>query len=170
MQNLRQALSAQGTEVQLREVFEQVASPQHRDAQLLVDHWRAREADGGFVVGKDIPSRKLAGILRNISLSEPIGNSSNLEDMRIRLAGDVFRQRFGRNTAGARLSELFEREDFEAHISQIGVALHRGAPYIVRVALRRGSLVEKQMEVVVLPVWSADRSARWVLSGVFYFN
>ncbi|HTT98150.1 MAG TPA: PAS domain-containing protein [Rhizomicrobium sp.] len=153
----------------LREVFEQVASPQHEDAQELTSYWRERETDGGFVVGKDIPSRRLASILRNISLAEPVGNSRNLNDLRIRLAGDAFRQRFGRDTGGARLSDLFDHDDFEAHITQVGVALHRGAPYIIRCALRRGAVVDKRYEVVVLPVWSADRTARWVLTGIFYF-
>jgi hypothetical protein len=89
--------------------------------------------------------------------------------MRIRLAGDAFRQRFGRDTSGTKLSDLFDHDDFEAHISQIAVALHRGAPYIVRCTLKRGSVVEKRFEVIVLPVWSPDRKARWALTGIFYF-
>jgi hypothetical protein len=130
----------------LQLVFEQVPSPLHDDALSLLTYWRAREIDGGFVVGRDIPSRKIASVLRNIALSEPIGNSRNLEDMRTRLAGDVFRLRFGCETSGMRLSELFEPDDFEAHISQIAVALHRGTPYMVRSALRRGAFVEQRYE------------------------
>jgi len=170
MSALQKSVRETDAKYHLVELFEQVAAPLHADAQMLIENWRAREADGGFVVGRDIPSRSLARILRNIAVSEPIGSSRNPDDVRIRLAGDAFRQRFGRDTTGAHLSELLEHDDFEAHISQVAVALHRGAPYIVRSVLRRGSLIESQFEVAVLPVWSADRKARWVLTGIFYFH
>src|ERR1700749_2480688 len=79
----------------LQLVFEQVPSPLHNDALSLLTFWRAREIDGGFVVGRDIPSRKIASFLRNIAFSEPIGDSRNLEDIRTRLEADVFQVRFG---------------------------------------------------------------------------
>ncbi len=80
------------------------------------------------------------------------------------------RRRFGRDTTGARLSELFERHDFEAHIAWTRSALDRGVPLFVRSETRRGAVVERRLENVVLPVWNPYRTARWVLVGMFYFN
>ncbi len=55
---------------QSREYFEPVDEPVHPGAKLLAGFWREREAAGGFVVGRDVPSRPLARILHNIALFE----------------------------------------------------------------------------------------------------
>ncbi len=154
----------------LKMVSEQIAEPIQPGAISLLSFWREREALDGFVVGRDVPCRRIAPILRNISLFEPVGRPGDIHDMIVRVAGDALRERFGRDTKGARLSELLAKDVFEENIAQIGIALHRRAPYIVRTEYRRHHFVQRRQETVVLPVWSARRDARWVLTGTFYFN
>ena len=154
----------------LREMFKQVAEPAHPDGIMLADFWRKREAAGGFVVCRDVPSRPLACVLHNLLLLEPVGAPGHLSDLRVKLAGDTLHQRLGGNTAGMLLSELFSPRDFESHIARAADVLDRNAPYFMRCELRRASFVERQLEIIVLPVWNASRSARWILAGVFYFN
>ena len=153
----------------LREAFEPANEPVHPGSKLLTEFWRAREAAGGFVVGRDVPSRALAKVLQNLALFEPVVCSTGVTDLRVRLAGDGLRLRFGRDVTGEKLSELFDHEEFDMHIAQTRIALNAGSPLFLRSELRHGSPVERRLEIVILPVWNRTRTERWILAGVFYF-
>ena len=75
----------------LEEIRTEIPTPTQYGACLLLDQWKTREQRGGFVVGRDVPSRDLASILRNIGLFEPIDGAA---DFRVRLAGTAFMRRF----------------------------------------------------------------------------
>ena len=64
-----------------------IEGPRHPGAKLTFDVWQERMAQGGFVVGRDIPSRALGGVLRNLAVYEPLEGG---EDFRIRVAGTAF--------------------------------------------------------------------------------
>jgi hypothetical protein len=154
----------------LEEHFEAVADAVHPSARQLIDFWRQREAGGGFVVGRDVPSCALKRVLYNLALFEPIEEDGKIVDFRARLAGDGLRLRFGRDIAGERMSKMFSRQEFDAHLARTLDSLARGEPALVRSELRRGTLVERRLEVVVLPVWNQKKTERWVLVGIFYFG
>jgi hypothetical protein len=131
-----------------------IAAPTNFGAQLLLDTWRKRAADGGFVIGRDLPSRALGSILRNLAVFEPIDNQT---DFHVRIAGTGMLRRFGRDITGVRLSEVFAPQLFERRKAMIFAAIHSG-----RKPLR--------FEVVVLPVLAPDRVTPWALAGLFYHD
>src|SRR5581483_3585597 len=100
----------------LREFLEPASEPKHFGSRILLDLWRAREADGGFAVGTDVPSRPIARIMHNLVLFEPVVESGRVTDLRVRVAGDSLFMRFGRDTTGMMLSQLFGPEEFESHL------------------------------------------------------
>ena len=57
--------------------------PTHPKAIRLLEFWNERAVDG-IVIGRDVPSRKIADLLSHISIGEPIEGGT---DFRIRLAG-----------------------------------------------------------------------------------
>ena len=65
----------------LEEVRTRIDVPSQYGARLLLDYWRARQAEDGFVVGRDVPSRRLACVLRNLAIYEPIEDG---RDFRVR--------------------------------------------------------------------------------------
>ncbi len=151
----------------LREDFVAVAEPSHPDARKLLDYWRARMAEGSFVVGRDIPARPIAKLLRNLAIYEPLPDGS---DLRVRLAGDAIRTRFDAIVKGGMLSEFFPAAEFEQHLEGALGVLRSGEPRIIDSRLMRDDVVELHLEVVVLPVTAPDLAGRWVLVGVFYFD
>jgi hypothetical protein len=147
--------------------YMRVEEAAHPDSQLLVAFWRERTREDGFVVGRDIPSRPLAGLLRSLMVNEPIEEGA---DYRIRLAGSALRRRYGREITSLRLSELFSPEAYVPHPLITREALATGEPRILDVREEEFRQLRHHREVVVLPVLSPDRSAKWVLAGIFYFD
>ena len=147
--------------------YMRIEEPAHSDSQQLVYFWRTCKAADGFVVGRDIPSRPLASLLRSLMVNEPIDNGA---DYRIRLAGSSLRRRYGREITSLRLSELFSPEAYVPHPVITKEALATDSPRILDVREQEFGQLRQHREVVVLPVLSPDRTAKWVLAGVFYFD
>lgn len=154
----------------LRESVRPLAMPRHKGAQLLLKIWREREAAGGFVIGRDIPSRATARILQNMIVYEPVERDGAIADFRTRIAGDTLRFRFGINPAGKLLSQLFSPKEFAKHLAMTREAIRESVPVLLNSEMSRGLVIERRLEIVVLPVWNAERTARWILAGVFYFD
>ncbi|MEI9887959.1 MAG: PAS domain-containing protein [Rhizomicrobium sp.] len=147
--------------------YRRVDTPQHGDAAILLDYWRSCIAKaGGFVVGRDIPNRAIARLLRNIIVTEPVGGSA---DFHMRLAGSGIRRRFGEEIGGHLLSSLFSAADFAHHLALSNEVLRDGRPLIVDSRTRRGAIEELHLEVVLLPAKSPDGKHDWILVGMFYF-
>ena len=147
--------------------YVRVEAAAHSDSRHLIAVWRECCAGDGFVVGRDIPSRPLASLLRSLMVNEPIEDGA---DYRIRLAGSSLRRRYGREITSLRLSELFSPEAYIPHPAITKEALAAGEPRILDVREEEFGQPRHHREVVVLPVLSPDRSAKWVLAGVFYFD
>ncbi|GEM_PF-1769449 len=154
----------------LHEVLDSVSEPKHFGTRLLADLWSEREGEDGFVIGRDVPSRRIARVMHNLMLLQPIVEGGRVKDMRVRIAGDTLNMRFGVNPTGMLLSELFPEEDFAQHLIRTNQVLDESVPLILRSELRRGRVTERRLEIAVLPVWNAGRTERWILAGVFYFN
>ena len=143
-----------------------VASPTHPRAQELLAFWNARPSDG-IVVGRDVPSRQIANILSHIAIYEPVGGR---HDFKVRLAGNSVLSRYGRDIKGKLMSELFDPDAFHHHLRKTLEVLDNDTPLILDSHLISGSVETLHAEVVVMPVWPADRSDKWVLAGFFYFD
>jgi hypothetical protein len=147
--------------------YKRVEEAAHPDSQQLICFWRSCNASDGFVVGRDIPSRPLASLLRSLMVNEPIEGGA---DYRIRLAGSALRRRYGREITSLRLSALFSPEAFVPHPVITKEALATDSPRILDVREQEFGQLRHHREVVVVPVLSPDRTAKWVLAGVFYFD
>ena len=150
----------------LHDKFQVVDVPTHSKAKKLLAFWNERVANG-IVIGRDVPSRPIADLLSNISIDEPIDGGS---DYRVRLAGSSISLRFGRNTTGMRLSEMFPPEEFQAHLATFRATIEFGKPIILSASLVDDAVEWLHLEVVHLPVFAPDRVTKWVLVGIFYFN
>ena len=151
----------------LSETVTRIPEPMHFGAKLLHERWCELQAGDGFVVGRDVPARQLSRILRNLGIYEPL---DDCRDFRARLAGTAFLRRFGRDITGLRLSEIFRQEGLEKHRANMEEIVRSGVPLAFDVGLQRGNRTFLHCEALRLPVWSADRSSTWVLSGLFYYD
>jgi hypothetical protein len=151
----------------LREAVSPIPAPVHFGARLLYAHWRDLQKHDGLVVGRDVPSRHLSGILRNLAVFEPI---DDLQDFRARLAGTAFLRRFGRDITGLKLSEVFLKTGFDTHRNSMAEIVRSRIPLTFDVKVQRGDRVFLKFEALRLPVFSPDRSGIWVLSGLFYHD
>jgi hypothetical protein len=142
-----------------------LAAPVHFGARLLLEYWEERAAHGGIVLGRDVPSRKLSSILRNLAVYEPLEG-----DFRIRLAGAAFLRRFGRDVGGARLSELFDGRAFERRRDNLLEILRTGRPAIHDVQLPQRKRAPLHFEALALPALSPTRSTGWLLGGMFFHD
>lgn len=134
-------------------------------ARLLFDQWLALHARGGFVVGRDVPSRKLACVLRNLALFVPIDNGV---DFRVRLAGSAYMRRFGIDITGLLLSEILDSPDLELQHANLASVVREKKPWIFDVRLTDAEKDHLCFESLRLPVSSPDRREIWILSGLFY--
>ncbi|HTW36098.1 MAG TPA: PAS domain-containing protein [Rhizomicrobium sp.] len=149
----------------VEEIRTEIPAPTQYGACLLLDQWKTRELRGGFVVGRDVPSRDLASILRNIALYEPIDGSA---DFRVRLAGTAFMRRFGRDITGLTLSRIYGRRDFEEKREALAGIIRSKKPAIVDVKILRDARTVMRFEGLGLRVFSPDRKDTWVMGGLFY--
>lgn len=134
-------------------------------ARLLFDHWQALQARGGFVVGRDVPSRKLACVLRNLALFVPTDDG---KDFRARLAGTAYMRRFGIDITGLMLSEILDSPDLELQQENLADVVRERKPCIFDVRLADSEKDHLCFESLRLPVLSPDSKEVWVLSGLFY--
>lgn len=146
-----------------KETATSLAAPKHYGAQLLLDEWR--KAEDGFVVGRDIPSRALSTILRNIAVFEPFER-----DFRARIGGTALLHRFGRDITGARLSELYTPATFARRCKWLGDAMNGNRPVIHKIEMQQGTRKPLSFELVFLPVLAPDLCTKWALAGFFYYE
>ena len=152
----------------LVEYYGLVPEPRHPDAVKLLDYWKACMAKGhGFVVGRDIPARSIASILRSVVVCEPLPDGS---DLKLRLAGANVRRRFQGEIKGSLLSQIYPGEDFSHHLSASIDVIRSGKPSTFDTSLKRDGIQELHSEILVLPVTAPDLKAAWVLIGMFYFS
>jgi hypothetical protein len=162
MPHTRRALAA----IDLVDHYARVDVPRHPDAVRLLDYWRSCMAKGGFVVGRDIPARPIARILRSVILHEPFADGS---DTRVRLAGADVRRRFDTDLKGRTMSMMFTPEDFKVHLKSSFEVMTSGVPMVLDSCLRRGDVEELHIEVLLLPVTARDLKSTWLLAGLFFF-
>src|SRR5215469_11369966 len=139
--------------------------PTQYGARLLLDHWRARNGGMGFVVGRDVPARPLASVLRNIALFEPVDDHA---DFRMRLAGTAFMRRYGRDVTGLKLSDIYDAKTFEEERANLLEISDKKYPEIFDVKVTRAGRVFQKFEALRLPVLSPDRRETWVMGALFY--
>jgi hypothetical protein len=149
----------------LDEVHTVLPAPGLFGARLLLNDWTQKDAQGGFVVGRDVPSRTLGPVLRNLALYETLDSPA---DFRVRVAGTAYIRRFGRDVTGLKLSEIYSVSQFERRRAALDAVIAAAAPAIVQARVGRDARVVLEYEALDLPVWSPGRAARWVLGGVFY--
>jgi hypothetical protein len=147
----------------LRETATSLAAPKLYGAQLLLDQWR--KAENGFAVGREIPSRVLSSILRNIAVFEPIDG-----DYRVRVGGTALLQRFGRDITGARMSELYAPATFARRCKWLRDAMDGNRPVIHHIEMRQGNRRPLSFELVFLPLLAPDLCSKWALAGFFYYE
>jgi hypothetical protein len=145
-----------------------VEVPRHADAQRLLDYWRAvMQEFGDFRMGRDIPSRPIASLLKNIVINEPTADRS---DMRVRLSGSAVRRRFDGKMDGRLLSEVFTPAEFAQNLVLSNRALATGKPVMFDSVVKRRVVEELHAEVVLLPIVDRDGITPLLLVGIFYFG
>jgi hypothetical protein len=147
--------------------YTRLSEPRHFGARLALEAWRTQRLADGFVVGRDVPSRALAPVLRNLAVYEPLDGGC---DFRARLAGSALIRRFGCDVTGLKLSELFDREAFEHHRAVMAEVLASQTPRSLDVQIKSESRTQLRFEVLSLPVLAPDRETGWLLTGLFYHD
>ena len=150
-----------------RERSARLDAPKHPGAVLTLRVWQERGGADGFRVGRDIPSRALSRVLRNLAVYEPIDGA---RDFRVRIAGTAFYRRFGRDVTGERFSELFDPEVFAHNRAILAQTIESGVPTVIEYECAQGSRVPVHHECLLLPVRSPDGAARWALTGLFFHD
>jgi len=149
----------------LKETATRLAAPELYGAQILLDAWRA--PDDGFTVGRDIPSRALSPILRNIAVFEPLEDRA---DFRVRIAGTALLRRFGGDIKGARMTGLYAPATFQRRRQWLIEALDGGKPVDHQIVMQQGDRRPLGFELVYVPALSPDRRQQWVIAGFFYYE
>ncbi len=144
-----------------------LAAPIHTSATLLLDCWRDGERNGGFTVGRDFPSRKLARILANLVLYE---YSPVAQDFRVRVAGFSLMRRFGRDITRRYLRDILPGEHHGRHLAAMIRVMETGVPYSVDAKLKLPELPALRYETLTVDARAADGKGRLVLSGLFFFD
>jgi len=150
-----------------RHAYASVAEARHPHSIRLVEFWREGEKDGGLVVGRDIPSRPIAALLRHLIVYEPVADCS---DFRIRHAGTAYITHYGFDVTGKLMSELFEPDIFRHNCAKAKEVIWFGKPDILDANLSQFGISRRHYEVVQLPVWGPDKIGRWMLCGIFRFE
>jgi hypothetical protein len=153
---------------ELVDYYKHVEKPRHTDGRRLLDYWHECIAEHGeFVVGRDMPARPVASILRSIVVYEPFDDES---DLRVRLAGDSTRLILRVDLKGTLLSEQFSGKDFEHHRAASFAVLRTKRPMVLESSLRRGNVEELHSEIVLLPATAQDMKSALLIVGMFFFG
>ena len=143
-------------------------APCHGESKRLLDYWqRTMARSGRFIIGRDIPARPIASLLKNILINEPVRGGA---DMRVRLSGSWVRKRFDGRLDGLLLSEIFPPAEFEYNLADSNRVLATGIPSIFLSALKGYELDTLHSEVVALPILDRDGISPLLLVGIFYFE
>ena len=142
--------------------------PEHPHSAELIALWRAFEAKDGMRMGRDIPSRALSKLLPSLVIAEPV---DAWRDARIRLAGSVLAERFGRDISGLLISELYKAapSDGEMLVSAGRRAVESHDPVLIDARVLAGTTEIMRFEVAALPILAPDGVGQWCLVGTFRF-
>jgi hypothetical protein len=152
-----------GPSEEFNEEFEILGEPEHALSKKLCAFWHECRGRGGMMMNQDIPCRELASLMGALSVVEP---ECDRTEFRVRLASSESVTRFGRDSSGSLISELslplntWYRND-------AATVLETHSPLIGRMRVRQASQVVLEMEVVVLPIWSPDKTTEWLLIAGF---
>jgi hypothetical protein len=144
-----------------------LAKPVHYGSRLMFDYWSDRAADGGLIVGRDVPSRALSPIMRNLAVYEPV---DDLADFQIRLAGAIHLRRHNRDITGERLSKIFSGPSLERRLAILREVMRSALPAIHDIKVPQSARSPLHFEAIVLPVLAPDRHTRWLRSGMFFHD
>ncbi len=144
-----------------------IETPTHPGAVLTLSVWRKRMREGGFVIGRDIPSRALSSVLRNLAVYEPIDGG---QDFRVRIAGTAFYRRFGRDVTGERFSALFDPSEFSEKSRFLHEMAQTSQPVCLDIERAQGSRASARFELLVMPVRAPRRDENWALAGIFFHD
>jgi hypothetical protein len=145
-----------------------IDAPEHPSSKALIALWRLHEAESGMRMGRDVPSRAIARFLSNISVCEPVGDWT---DGRIRLAGTILTERFGRDIQGALISELYGSDPAGGSmlLENARRAQATRQPGLLCTRVCAGEREVMRFEVVALPIFASDGRAPLSLVGTFRF-
>ena len=147
-------------------VYRPIAELTHPTAEKAMAFWNRRPADG-LVIGRDIPSRAIADLLKRIIVHEPIDSG---RDLKVRLAGGAIRQRFGREITGAMLSQLFPTPELPIRLQSVMTAINEGVPQFADCVLSGGSTEMIHTELVILPVFAPNQTSKWAMTVCCFFE
>jgi hypothetical protein len=144
--------------------FEEREAPSHPHARALLDYWNEICRSGDFVMGRDVPARTISKLMKHLTVFEPTDG-----DFRLRLVGDLIRQKYGYDATGMLVSEVYDPVAGQQFVSLLSNVVARGRPVVQDVRLR-GVLDDiYRADLLLLPVKAPDREATWVLDGTFYW-
>lgn len=149
-----------------KRAYTRIAQPNHPNSIHLFEFWQDCEKGGGLVMGRDLPSRPVAAILRNLIVYEPILDGA---DFRIRHAGTSYASHYGYDVTGKLMSDLFDQETFRFNLSKAKEIIDSGKPEMFDANLSQFGIPRRHYEVVLLPIWGPGKASRWMLCGIFDF-
>ncbi|MGB8600733.1 MAG: hypothetical protein WCD42_00905 [Rhizomicrobium sp.] len=149
----------------LQETFIPLAHPCHTFAQKLLDFWKDRPADG-IIVGRDIPSRKIASLLSHITMWEPVAGG---RDYQMRYMGETLRARYSGYVVGKLMSELLSPDLFAYQLDSFMQLASDDTAEVLDIAQSHNGCNYLHYEVVAFPVLPANAQGRWAVAGTFYF-
>jgi hypothetical protein len=146
-----------------------VQTPAHPRSIQLLAYWRECGARGGMRMGRDMPSRAIGSLLRDLCVSEPIGDWA---DARIRLAGSTMAEYFGRDVSGMLMSQIVgdgRENDFQLMMNGSRYATANNKPGTIEHLLLDEGRVALRQEMTAVPIWSPEGDTRWLVTGTFNF-
>lgn len=139
-----------------------LAQPVLETSKRFLQFWEGRPADG-LVYLRDVPSRAIASLLKNIIIWETIDDWS---DARVRLMGSGLLFRFGMDVKGRLLSQLFAADEVKQHLAMTRRAYEDNAPVMVHSHLRMGEMHVMTLEIIIIPLQSPDHKVPMVMVSV----
>lgn len=149
----------------LQETFILLAEPRHTSARELLSFWQNRPADG-ILLGRDIPSRRIARLLSHITVWEPVDGG---RDYRMRYMGETLRARHNGYGVGKMMSELVSPELFAYQLDAFPRLAAGDEMEILDVAQSYSGCNYLHYEVLVFPVTAPEETERWLVAGTFYY-
>jgi hypothetical protein len=146
--------------------FSERDAPSHEGVKELVAYWNERRKSGEFVMGRDVPSRAIARLMKNLVVFEPVDGG---RDFRFRLVGAVLNERIGRDITGMLITEVYGEAAVKDFMAALNKALATGRP-VFHESRARGVFEDvRTADAVALPMKAPDGVTTWLLNGVFFW-
>jgi hypothetical protein len=146
-----------------------VQTAAHPCSIQLLAYWRECDARGGMRMGRDVPSRAIGSLLKDLCVAEPVDDWA---DARIRLAGSTMTEYFGRDVSGMLMSQTIKggrESDFKLMMNGARYATANNKPGTIDHLLLDEGRVALRQEMTAVPIWSPEGDARWLVTGTFNF-